>query len=57
MQFCPMCGKPIVGENKQHLRSVAELKTGVLICNNQPCINKSGGWDVVKAYSGKTTNE
>ncbi len=52
--YCPMCGKLII-QDGQHLRSVAELKNGVYICNDGKCIRLVGGWDKVKAYSGLTT--
>ena len=56
MIYCPKCEKPIIKSNGEHIRSVAELKSGTYICNNFMCIVKSGGTIVLKATSGKMTD-
>jgi len=58
MITCPVCNREIADdEGKNHLRSLAELKSGVLICNNFMCITMSGGTEALKATSGKMTDE
>ncbi len=56
MIYCPKCEKPIIKSNGEHIRSVAELKSGTYICNNFMCIVKSGGTRILKATSGKMTD-
>ena len=58
MITCPKCGREIAdNDGKNHLRSLAELKDGTLICNNFMCITLSGGTEALKATSGKMTDE
>lgn len=55
---CPVCKREIAdNDGKNHLRSLAELKNGTLICNNFMCIALSGGTAALKATSGKMTDE